>query len=183
MRAGFPRLRGAPERGGSVVALAVALPLLLTFLCATVDLGRTVFLGIALNDAAYAAARAAAAQPDGTISTDELLAAARAGAPAVGGGGLDLAGSVFVGSEEARRVPQRVFDANAGSFEQRPVEARRRPITVQLSLRGRYLTPVGAAVAASRGDADARFELRASFSSEWDGTVESVGEVVTHDRT
>lgn len=177
MRAGFPRMRGAPERGGSVVALAVALPVLLTFLCATVDMGRTVFLGIALNDAAYAAAHAAAARPDGAISADELLAAARAGAPAVGGTGLDLSGSVFAGSEERKPVPQRVFDPGSGSFGRRPVEARSRPITVRLSLRGRYLTPVGAAVAAARGDADARFELRASFSSTWDATAESSEEV------
>ena len=63
------------------------LPVLFAFLCAIVDLGRVVFLGIALCDAAHEACRVASGLPVAAVSEEDLLDAAPPSLPGACGGG------------------------------------------------------------------------------------------------
>ena len=77
--------RSLSERGGSVVSFVLALPILLAFFCAAVDLGRAVFLGMALEDAAYAACRAVCSEGAEGATSDALRDAVLLEAPALSG--------------------------------------------------------------------------------------------------
>ncbi len=144
------------ERGGSVVAFVVSLPILLVFLCGILDIGRAVFLRVSVDDAARAACIAASTAPVGgatPIAYDAVLRAA----PALGAEGLVVDVVVEYGAEEVVAYDHRVYVDAGESFEACPVRLLRRPVEVAVRLEGRYLTPIGNALAAVAGNAEGRF--------------------------
>lgn len=160
------------EYGSSVVMFVVALPLLLVFLFAVVDLGRAVFLHMAVDDAAYAACRAAAGQaPDG-VSESMLRQAAVAASPALDNDSLSLDMTVRYGDPDSIAYEHRWYDEGAGAFASRPSHARRRTIEVACTVRGAYLTPLGTALSLADGRDGTSFEYRAEARGVCDETVE-----------
>ncbi len=141
------------EAGGSVVMFVATLPVLFAFLCAIVDLGRVVFLGIALCDAAHEACRVASGLPVAAVSEEDLLDAALQASPALAGEGLRLSASVSYGDAEDASYVHHAFDEASGTFQERLVRTRRRSVSVELELSGSFLTPVGDLVAAADGGA------------------------------
>lgn len=160
------------EVGGSIVAFLLVLPLLLTFLFAVVDLGRTVFLNMALEDAASAACRVACASGEETPSQEALRVEALAASPALGNGELSLKVQVSRGEPVNDAQVLRIFDEEAGTFVEYPAQRAHRSVRVELALEGVYLTPVGSLIAAASGRADSTFEYRATAAGETAGILE-----------
>ena len=157
------RRKGRSERGGSVVAFVIALPLLLLFLFAVVDLGRSVFLSMALDDAAHAVCEAASGHPAGDVAESQLREAAFAAAPALDRDDLHLDVSV--------RYEHRFYNERTDAYDERTSFARSRPVEVSLVLEGAYLTPLGAGLS-SGGEGSGRFAFRAQVRGAADATVE-----------
>lgn len=154
--------RAGGERGSSVVMFVVALPLLLVFLFAVVDLGRTVFLHMALDDAAHAACRAACGYSVGEESRAELERSALSASPGLKGEALRLDVSANYGQPEEVPYSHRWYDENAEEFVTRPSVAVRRAVEVECVLRGAYLTPLGAVLSGeSAGGSSFVFKARA----------------------
>lgn len=151
------------EQGSSIVSVVVSLPVLLLFLCAAIDFGRMVFLNIALGDGAFAACQAACEMSEGELVPEEAVRTAQNASPALSAPGLAMQASVLYGEPRESPVSQRVFDPSTQSFEARHIEVGSRSVTVRLTLDGTYLTPVGAAVAAAKGDGEGTFSVGASF--------------------
>ena len=110
-----------------MVAVA-AMPLLLTFLFAAIDLGRVAFLGAEASTAAHAVCRFVEATPSETAFPDRLR---------------ELSVSAEVGGAVEREIAYRLHDDEDGSFAVRSVCTRTCPVAVELSVRARYLTPIG----------------------------------------
>lgn len=140
------------ECGGSVVMFVVALPLLLVFLFAVVDLGRTVFLYMALDDAAHAACRAASGLAAGEASRAELEHAALAASPGLKSDALHLDVSASYGELEEASYAHRWYDESIKGFVELPSIASRRTVEVECVLRGAYLTPLGKVLSLAEGE-------------------------------
>ena len=165
------RRKGRSERGGSVVAFVIALPLLLLFLFAVVDLGRSVFLSMALDDAAHAVCEAASGHPAGDVAESQLREAAFAAAPALDRDDLHLDVSVRYGEFEDRPYEHRFYNERTDAYDERTSFARSRPVEVSLVLEGAYLTPLGAGLS-SGGEGSGRFAFRAQVRGAADATGE-----------
>lgn len=159
------------ERGSSVVTFVVALPLLLLFLFAVVDLGRTVFLSMALNDAAYAACRAVSQHPAGEGLGERAREAALVASPALGGDGLRLEASVRFDAPQDRAYTHRFYNAATGSFDERASKTTSQAVEVTLELAGSYLTPLGTVLSQASGTADGRFAFQTQVRGFSDATV------------
>ncbi|OUO92120.1 hypothetical protein B5F40_01970 [Gordonibacter sp. An230] len=149
----------------------MALPILLLFLFAAVDLGRAVFLGMALEDAAYAACRTACEEGAEGATSEALRNAALRESPALSGDGLTLEASMQVGEVQRGFYDHRLFDEGEGSFVQRPSQTAHRPVRVILKLEGAYLTPVGAIMEAASGGAGSGFSYETVIEGMIDETV------------
>lgn len=160
------RRQACAERGGSVVAFVVSLPILLAFLCGILDIGRAVFLRVSVDDAARAACAAASTAPVGG-ATPIAYDAALGAAPALGAEGLAVDVAVEYEAEEVVAYEHRVYVDAGEAFEARPMQLLRRPVQVAVLLEGRYLTPIGDALAAAAGNAEGRF----SYESRSAGVV------------
>lgn len=155
------------------MTFVVALPLLLLFLFAVVDLGRSVFLHMALEDAAHAVCREASGHPAGDVAESRLREAAFAAAPALARDGLRLDVGVRFGEAEDFEYAHRFYDGASGQFVERPSRVRSRPVEVALVLEGGYLTPLGAALSSGgEGEGSGRFSFRAQVRGVADATVE-----------
>lgn len=159
------------ERGSSVVAFVLALPILLAFLFAVVDVGRAVFLHMALEDAAHAACRVAADRPAEATAAG-LHKAAVAASPALSGDGLRLVVSARFGEAQTTTYVHRLPAGEPGVFEEREAHVRFRPIEVEAVLEGRYLTPLGSALAFAGGSGDSSFRFVSISTGVSDETVE-----------
>lgn len=137
------RRSGRSERGGSAVVAVAAMPLLLAFLFAAIDLGRIAFLGAEASTAAHAVCRYVEATPSAAAFPDRLRQAALEAAPSLGAAELELSVAAEVGDAVEREIAYRLHDDEDGSFAVRNVRARTCPIAVELSVRARYLTPLG----------------------------------------
>ena len=154
------------------MSFVLALPLLLVFLFAVVDLGRTVFLNMALGDAAHAACRAVCASGSGSAAVEVAREAALAASPSLAAEGLWLQVSVDVGDREEESYAHRLYDAEARSFVERPSKVAHRDVRVELELKGAHLTPVGSLLAEAAGREGAGFSYASSATGERDATVE-----------
>ena len=148
----------------------VAMPILLTFLFAAIDLGRVVFLGAEAGTAAHAVCRRVAARPASASSSDELREAAVEAAPSLAGEGLDLSIDVDVGDVEECSFAYRLYDDEADSFLSRTIRTRTRPVEASVAVRGRYLTPLGTLL--SKGADGAAFSCSAQARGVVDETAE-----------
>lgn len=166
-----PGDRRPAEQGSSVVAFVLALPILLAFLFAVVDVGRAVFLHMALEDAAHAACRAAADRP-AEATTAGLHEAALTASPALSGDGLRLVVSARFDEARTTTYVHRLPTGKPGEFEEREAHVRFRPIEVEAVLEGRYLTPLGSALALASGSGDSSFRFVSSSKGVSDETVE-----------
>lgn len=155
------------------MTFVVALPLLLLFLFAVVDLGRSVFLSMALDDAVHAVCREASGHPAGDAAESQLREAAFAAAPALARDDMRLEVSVRYGDVEDRAYAHRFFNDATDAYDERTSYARSRPVEVSLGLEGRYLTPLGAALSGgSEGEGAGRFVFHAQVRGVADATVE-----------
>lgn len=150
----------------------VALPLLLSLLCASLDIGRVVFLGAEVNSAAHAVCRRVEAHPQAAASSKELAKVALEASPSLGGEGLALSATASVGSVEQQVYGHKLRDTEWGGFRERPARVQTRPVTVSVSVKGRYLTPVGALIARATGVGDGSFTCRSAARGTVDATVE-----------
>ncbi|MFQ9179185.1 MAG: TadE family protein [Eggerthella lenta] len=133
------------------MAFVIALPLLLLFLFAVVDLGRSVFLSMALDDAAHAVCEAASGHPAGDVAESQLREAAFAAAPALDRDDLHLDVSVRYGEFEDRPYEHRFYNERTDAYDERTSFARSRPVEVALVLEGAYLPARRGAVERRRG--------------------------------
>ena len=152
------------ERGGSVVVAVAAMPLLLAFLFAAIDLGRVAFLGAEASTAAHAVCRCVEAAPSAAGSPDRLREAALEAAPSLGAAELEL-----VGDAVEREIAYRLHDDEDGSFAVRALRARTRSVAVELTVRARYLTPLGSLL--SEKGADPAFACTARACGSIDETA------------
>lgn len=160
------------ERGGSVVVAAVALPLLLTFLLALLDIGRVVFLAAETDTAAHAVRCLVEAQAESASRPGDLDRSAREASPSLGGEGLELDIVASVGEVERREYGHKLFDGKERAFFERSAQVSTRPLEVTVSVRGYYLTPVGALIAQASGVPDASFSCKAHVRGLVDETIE-----------
>ena len=100
------------------MAFVIALPLLLLFLFAVVDLGRSVFLSMALDDAAHAVCEAASGHPAGDVAESQLREAAFAAAPALDRDDLHLDVSVRYGEFEDRPYEHRFYNERTDAYDE-----------------------------------------------------------------
>ena len=146
------------ERGGSVVVAVAAMPLLLAFLFAAIDLGRVAFLGAEASTAAHAVCRCVEAAPSAAGSPDRLREAALEAAPSLGAAELELSAAAEVGDAVEREIAYRLHDDEDGSFAVRTLRARTR-----------YLTPLGSLL--SEKGADPAFACTARACGSIDETA------------
>ncbi len=165
----FPR---ADDCGSSVVSFLMGLPLLLLFLFAVVDLGRTAFLYAGAQDGAHAACQAAAQAQDGVVSGEVLCAAAVRACPALSSPDLRIAAAPRYGDLETATYAHRVYNSDTGRFEEVPAHVSRKKVEVVLTVRGGYLTPLGNLMAAAAGSGDGTFSFEARSARAVDATVE-----------
>lgn len=164
------RWRG--EWGSSVVAFLMGLPLILLFLFAIVDLGRTAFLYIAAQDSVHAACRVVASSPSGSVTDVALREAALAASPALARNELQLSVSARYGDREASTYRHRIYNGTTKLFEEIDRSTSRQEVEVQLELSGRYLTPLGPLFSAATGRGDAEFSYEVRSACVADATVE-----------
>lgn len=163
--------RGSIECGSSVVAFLMGLPVLLLFLFAIIDLGRTALLYTAAQDGVHAACRVAAEKAADGVSEAALKEAMLEASPALAGDGLRLSVSVRFGDPEERSYAHHVYDGDAGSFEEVKRCVRWRDVEVGLVLEGRYLTPLGPLLAAASGHGGDGFAYKLRSGCAADATA------------
>ncbi len=153
------------------MTLVATLPLVLTLLCGILDLGRTVFLSMELENAAASVCRGI--EDEALTAVDEALLVSRACAasPSLEVSRLDLVVEVAFEDPEEGSYAHRLYDREGGGFIERSSHTRTRRFEVTLTLKGAYLTPVGGLVVQSRGNT-AGFELVARSFGFVDETVE-----------
>lgn len=139
----------------------MALPLLLVFLFAVVDLGRVVFLRAEADTAAHAVCRQVQEQGVGALPED-LQAAALAAAPSLAGDSIRISIERSFGPVESRERTHRIYDQASNTFAERSAHMEVRSVEVSIRIEGRYLTPLGSLLASSEGLSDAVF----SFSTQ-----------------
>lgn len=160
------------ERGGSVILAAVALPLLLTFLLAIVDIGRVVFLGAEVNTAAHAVRRAVEENPDALARPDDLYAVAMRASPSLASDEVELSVRVRVGDAKDQAYGHKLFDRDKRDFFERPARVRTRDIEADVSVRGHYLTVVGMLISGLQGASDQVFCCESQARGLIDETTE-----------
>lgn len=159
-------------RGGSAVSFVIALPLLLVFLFAVVDVGRTVYLHMALADAAHAACQTACASRASEVSPSALREAACTAAPALAASNLRLSIEVRRDKAENLAYEHRVYNMTTGAFEAHPSQVERQTFYVELSLEGSYLTPLGSALSSAGGPGGGMFLFQVQSSGVADMALE-----------
>lgn len=150
----------------------VALPLLLVFLFAVIDLGRVVFLGAEANTAAYAVCRRVEDRPETARSHEALQEAAVEASPSLAGEGLKLEVVAAVGEIEERTFVYRLRDGEDDSFSERPARTQTRSVEVHLAVGAGYLTPLGTLIASAQGKPEASFLCEARVQGLIDETVD-----------
>lgn len=163
------------EAGSSAVTFVLALPILAVFLCCAIDFGRVVFLNMALEDAAHAAcqeASQASSRLEGGVAEEAVRAAVFAEAPALGADGLDVSVRVGFGEPHESLIPHHVSEGGGKGHSVRHFALSSRQIEAEVTLSGRFLTPVGAAALALQGqDPNGGFTYRASAMCAADAPV------------
>lgn len=154
------------------MVFVVALPLLLLFLFAVIDLGRTVFLSMALNDAAHAVCRTVSDRGGGRVAESQIRQAAFEASPALDREDLQLRVVVRYGEYEDRAYAHRFYNEATGLYDERVSHTRTRAVEVSVELEGAYLTPLGEALSSAAGEGAGRFACRARASGVADATVE-----------
>ena len=151
----------------------MALPLLMSLLCAVVDIGRAAYLGMEADVAARAACRDAAgriAQGDKAPDKACALSAALGQAPGLAGEGVSCSIEIDCLPVQTKGVERKTFDPQAGRFEEQLVEFAYRQVDVEMRVNARCLTPVGDAVLGAMGQADG---LRLSATASRTVSVEA----------
>lgn len=147
------------ERGGSAVIAVVVLPLLLVFLFAVIDLGRIVFFHAELNTATHAVCQRLKADEGGISSLDELKREAFQASPALSAEGVNTSITYVVGPVEESTFAQKIYDRDKKAFDLRQGSVQKRTLSVEMTLRAHYLTPLGSALEAVSGTQGSGFEV------------------------
>ena len=102
-------------------------------------------------------------------SPDRLREAALEAAPSLGAAELELSAAAEVGDAVEREIAYRLHDDEDGSFAVRALRARTRSVAVELTVRARYLTPLGSLL--SEKGADPAFACTARACGSVDETA------------
>lgn len=159
------------EHGSSVVTFVLALPLLVVFLFAIMDVGRTVFLHMALADAAHAACQVVVDDSEDGVTQSALREAALTAAPALAVEGLSVSVKVRYGDTQTESYGHRLYDEESAAFEKRISQIEKREVVVTVGLEGSYLTPLGNALSVAQGRSDSGFSHEAQATGVIDTTV------------
>lgn len=159
-------------RGGSAVSFVIALPLLLVFLFAVIDVGRTVYLHMALADAAHVACQVVLESRAAEVSPSALREVACAASPTLAASDVRLSVEVHRGATEDLAYEHRTYNALSHAFEEHASEVKRQQVHVELKLEGRYLTPLGRALSSMGSASEAGFVYHAQSSGVVDATLE-----------
>ena len=95
--------------------------------------------------------------------------AALEAAPSLGAAELELSAAAEVGDAVEREIAYRLHDDEDGSFAVRTLRARTRSVAVELTVRARYLTPLGSLL--SEKGADPAFACTARACGSIDETA------------
>ncbi len=135
--------RGATEFGGSIVMFVAAVPVLLVFMCAVVDIGRIIVLHAALDDAAHAIAQKVAVSPVLESNDTKILKTAFDAAPALAAQELQLDVKIYYEDAALDLYVGQTYDASLDSFVEYESPLLRQQAQVELKLTGSYLTVLG----------------------------------------
>lgn len=159
---------GMRELGSSAVSFVMVLPILAVLLGAVVDLGRVVLAGIELDCATQAVSRWASSEvsqgaarifSDGSAS-EVLLESSSTLRMA----DFDCKASVQCSDVAKTSYEQKSYSEKSGSFQQQDATISCIEITVQSTLKGRCITPVGSALAALSGSDAGQYALSSRAS-------------------
>lgn len=153
------------------MTFVATLPLLLAILCGILDLGRTVFLCMELENAATSVCRDIEDEALTAADADLLVARACAASPSLKVSNLVLTAEIAFEDPEESAYVHRLYDRASGEFSERLSHTRTRRFEVMLTIRGAYLTPIGGLSVQSLGDT-ADFEFVARSVGFVDETVE-----------
>lgn len=156
------------------MTFVAALPLILALLCGILDLGRTVFLCMELENAATSVCRDIKDKSLTVMDEDLLVARACVASPSLSVSNLGLAAEVAFEDPEEGSYVHRLYDQGGGGFSERLSHTKTRRFEVMLTIRGAYLTPIGGLTVQSLGDT-ADFEFVARSVGFVDETVEGGG--------
>lgn len=143
------------EAGGSAVSFVMVLPILITLMCAIVDLGRLAFMGTELESATQTVCRrmadrvslSGAALPSSCDITEALSDAS----PSPSSLGVRCSATCRVSDTPDISYQRHRFDAETGLFIDENASMRAVKIEVSSTLEGDYLTPVGQILSAGGG--------------------------------
>lgn len=164
MRRIYAPAREGDEAGGSVIVFVMALPLIALFLCALIDLGRVVFIQMAIDDAAQAACRLACegvSAGDGAASAQSAAERAVSAALQTDPAAISTQVQANVGAVERVEYSRRRYSVQDRRFVEAASGVESRKVEVAVTARITSLTPIGHACARATGVDDGRFCVEA----------------------
>ena len=154
-----------------MMVAVVALPLLLVFLFAVIDLGRLAFLSAEINTAAHAVCRLVEERPQLAQQAKALRQAAREASPSLSTEDIDLLVFAQVGDQTEQAYEYRIHDSSSRGFARIPSQVKVRPLKVIIEIRTSYITEIGAALSLAQGMSDGEFFCQASAQGVIDETL------------
>lgn len=143
------------EAGGSAVSFVMVLPILITLMCAIVDLGRLAFIGTELESATQTVCRRMADQVSlsgvALPSSCDITEALSDASPSLSSLGVRCSATCRVSDTPDISYQRHRFDAETGLFIDENASMRAAKIEVSSTLEGDYLTPVGQILSAGGG--------------------------------
>lgn len=155
------------ETGSSTVGFLFSLPLLCLMLAAIIDFGRLpLVMGDLTTEAGQLSSRFTTALEvsDVEYTESQLAEYVRTEAPSLNSMSVSVEKSWK--QEESKNVPYQFYDPASKSFKQKSVTTINQPVTLTISVKGEWLTPVGKLVSGSN-----TFELQIVKHANVDKTI------------
>lgn len=150
------------EAGGSAVSFVMVLPILITLVCAIVDLGRLAFIEAELDNATQTACKWASSQVSlankSDLGSQEVLQAVKEASPSLASPGLRCSAKLQRSEASSVAYLRHSFNAETDSFEDQVDSIASSKVSVFATVEGTYLTPLGSLL--SQGN-DGSFSLSA----------------------
>lgn len=135
------------EAGGSAVSFVMVLPILITLVCAIVDLGRLAFIEAELDNATQMACKWASSQLSlenkSNLGSQEVLRAVKEASPSLASPGLRCSAELQRSEASSTDYVRHSFNAETGSFEDQADSVASIKVSVSATVEGAYLTPLG----------------------------------------
>lgn len=160
----------ADERGQATVETMLFLPILIVFLLFLFDMGRYVIIWTSVEQASARVATMSYEQISGPDALQAARSAALQAAP-----NLDpskLAVAVDEGHPSDSSYSHKLYDEGTGTFESRPSTVSTLPVTFTVTYDDTWLTFIGGAISAARGNGEPVIDIAISKAREYDVTME-----------